>query len=116
MRSTSIHAALLAVQEEATPAPSAAFDAIEWEELPSLTGQLSKRLVSLGMRPTLDRVLARGFDAPRPLEATWADTMPAALVPLYPESASEERIEGLITREVTEPDVFHHFFGPGAGR
>ena len=40
--------------------------------------------------------------------------MPAALDPAPVSQPFVERMAGLATREVIEPDVFHHFFGPNA--
>jgi hypothetical protein len=87
-------------------------DAIEWEELPSL----AKRVVHHRGQPTL----ARGANDSRFLqnsasfEAPWGATMPAALDPALVSQPFVECMAGLATREVVEPDVFLHFFGPNA--
>jgi hypothetical protein len=72
--------------------PVAPAGAIEWEELPSLA-QL--------VRPT--RVVSAGtpWDATRPAEL---ETAPAS-------QPFREPLQGVAIREVTEPDVFRHFFG-----
>lgn len=76
--------------------------AIEWEELPSL----AKRLVN------------RGGDARGPassgFDSTWGETKPAVLDPAPVSEPFVESLDGLATREVIEPDVFTHFFGPNA--
>ncbi len=76
--------------------PVAPAGAIEWEELPSLAESLAKRLVVLGAQPA-DR---------------WDSTRPATLLDLpRPSEAFREPLAGVAVREVTEPDVFRHFFG-----
>lgn len=84
-------------------------DAIEWEELPSL----AKRVIHRGSAPGQGANDSR-FQDSSSFESPWSATMPIAL---QPESCSQpfvERLSGLATREVTEPGVFQHFFGPNA--
>ena len=93
-------------------------DAIEWEELPSLAGSLKQRLVQrgswqIGMTPRRGAndsafMHSTGFASP------WDNTMPAALDPVPDSQPFRETLTGLATREVIEPDVFQHFFGPNA--
>lgn len=78
-------------------------DALEWEELPSLADSLAQRLVMLG-----ERHGAAGRPGP---PGGWAATMPAELQPPVHSEPFREVLTGLATREVNEPDVFHHFFG-----
>ena len=78
-------------------------DAIEWEDMPSLT----KRLVNRGANDSRFQN-STSFDSP------WGATMPAALDPAPMSQPFVERIAGLSSREVVEPDVFLHFFGPNA--
>lgn len=85
-------------------------DTIEWEELPSLAGSLSKRLAR---RASVDSQGAN--DAAFTRLAAWDNTLPAALDPAPPSQPFREQLSGLATREVLEPDVFRHFFGPDAG-
>jgi hypothetical protein len=90
-------------------------DAIEWEELPSLAGSLGQRLVRRGSwhdglnqhRGANDSAfgMSSSFGSP------WDNTMPAALDPAPMSQPFREPLEGLVTREINEPDVFHHFFG-----
>ena len=80
--------------------------AIEWEELPSLAGSLSQRLVARGS-PARDAVNT-AFRAP------WAATLPVQLDTISPSEPFMEALKGLSMREVKEPDVFRHFFGPQA--
>lgn len=43
----------------------------------------------------------------------WQETAPAALDPLQPSGPLRDtQLDGLSTREIIEPDVFKHFFGP----
>ena len=43
----------------------------------------------------------------------WVETMPGALDPLMPSAPlSETELGGLDSREIVEPDIFRHFFGP----
>ena len=78
-------------------------DAIEWEDMPSLT----KRLVNRGANDSRFQN-SMSFDSP------WGATMPAALDPAPVSQPFVESLVGLSTREVNEPGVFHHFFGPNA--
>ncbi|HWH73631.1 MAG TPA: hypothetical protein VNV16_05150 [Methylibium sp.] len=82
-------------------------DTLEWEELPSLADSLTQRLVRIGVRhePSADS----GFyedGAP-----CWAETQAAELEMLTPSEPLREVLAGLAVREVSEPDVFRHFFG-----
>ncbi|HEU4458689.1 MAG TPA: hypothetical protein VFR90_06160 [Methylibium sp.] len=88
------------------PSPSMArhADAIEWEDLPSFANSLTKRLVTLGERPSPARAEAIG--AP-----VWVETMPADLDFTPPSEPFCEPLAGLQTREVHEPEVFRLFFG-----
>jgi hypothetical protein len=97
-------------------------DTIEWEELPSLAGSLSRRLVQRGSWQR-DVALRRGANDSAFMNTTgygagygapWDSTMPAPLDPAPMSQPFSEALVGLSTREVTEPDVFHHFFGPNA--
>ena len=90
----------------------AAADAIEWEELPSLAGSLAQRLVPGG---ALARSPARGgltLEPASAFDAPWNSTMAASLDMAPPPQPFREALKGLATREVHEPDVFRHFFGP----
>lgn len=74
--------------------------AIEWEDMPSLTG----RLVNVEARR------GREFQNSSSFTNTWDVTMPAALDPLTESGPFQEPLAGLVTRELREPDVFRHFF------
>lgn len=77
-------------------------DAIEWEELPSMADSLHQRLVVLGQRHGAAQ--DSGFD--------WERTQVSDFDALPPQSEPfREALEGLVMREVVEPDVFRHFFG-----
>jgi hypothetical protein len=65
--------------------------AIEWEELPSLAQRV---------RPT---------SAPGVAGTVWDATRPAELETLAPSPPFRE-LKGVAIREVSEPDVFRHFF------
>lgn len=77
---------------------------VEWEELPSLAGELHKRLIVRGS--------PKDFAESSSFHSTWDDvTMPASLEPVYePAPFQESSITGLATREVQDTDVFRHFF------
>lgn len=78
--------------------------AIEWEEMPSL----AKRLVK-------GEGGESRFHANSAADPTWGETKPAELGEALAESAPfVEKVEGLATREVVEPDVFSYFFGRNA--
>jgi hypothetical protein len=93
-------------------------DAIEWEELPSLAGSLAKRLVQRGSWQRADSQL-RGANDSDFMHSTagspWDNTLPAAFDPAPVSMPFTEPLSGLSTREVHEPEVFAHIFGPNAG-
>ena len=89
-------------------------DAIEWEELPSLASSLAQRLVRRGLPQA--RANDSTFSNSRSFSAPWDNTLHAALETALPSQPFQELLKGLETREVNEPDVFHHFFGDGAVR
>lgn len=74
------------------PRPVSYGPAIEWEELPSLADRL-----------------ARG-DFQHSSRFAWDATMPAPLEPARDPVPFVERIAGLSTRELSDVDVFRHFF------
>ena len=83
--------------------------AIEWEELPSLAKRVANRRTPATGRGANDsRFHDTGGDSP------WHATMPVALDPAPVSQPFVERLDGLTMREVSEPDVFRHFFGPNA--
>jgi hypothetical protein len=96
-------------------------DAIEWEELPSLAGSLSQRMVrrgnwqagSIQRRGANDSAFMSTASAPL---SPWDATMPAMFDPSPISQPFHEALEGLSSREVVEPDVFEHFFGAYAER
>jgi hypothetical protein len=96
-------------------------DAIEWEELPSLlASSLAQRLVTRS-RWEISQDDVRGandsqFQGHTLGGTPWDNTMPADLDPAPVSQPYLESLDGLVTREVHEPDVFHHFFGPNAAR
>jgi hypothetical protein len=65
---------------------------IEWEELPSLAQRV---------RPS----------TPVRTESPWDAARPAALDEAAVSQPFREPVQGVSIREVTEPDVFRHFFG-----
>jgi hypothetical protein len=64
---------------------------IEWEELPSLVKRVRAGTTTAGV--------------------PWDATRPAELEPASVSQPFREPLEGVAIREVTEPDVFRHFFG-----
>lgn len=89
---------------------AARIDTIEWEELPSLTGLLSKSLADAGARHIAAHSEPGAFDGASRFNV-WTETMLSSLDQLEPPTPFRETIRGLITREVTEPHVFRQFFG-----
>ena len=83
--------------------------AIEWEELPSLAKRLANRRQSAERGANDSR-----FHNTTTFDSPWHATMPVALDPAPVSQPFIERLAGLATREVSEPDVFRHFFGPNA--
>jgi hypothetical protein len=71
-------------------------DAIEWEELPSLTGALRRSDFSTTTRSAWSSTERMELDGYRPEPA------PAPFV---------ETLDGLLVREITGDEVFRHFFG-----
>ncbi|MEP7102414.1 MAG: hypothetical protein ABI781_18025 [Burkholderiales bacterium] len=100
-----------AATNRAVTSAAAHVDAIEWEELPSLAGSLAKRLVR--RVPMQDRANDSAFMNSRSFASPWDNTMPASLDIAPPSQPFREPLEGLATREINEPGVFHHFFGTG---
>lgn len=89
--------------------------AIEWEELPSLADSLADRLVILGTRARESTGGAPSrrfaFGPAANSGAAWHATRPAAFDTTAQPQPFREALEGLAIREVTEPDLFRHFFG-----
>jgi hypothetical protein len=77
-------------------------DMIEWEEMPSLLPVESGRLSD-------ERAPARQASAD--VEQAWGVTMPAEFDARPQPVTFREPLHGLAMREVTEPEVFRHFFG-----
>lgn len=96
--------------------PLAHSGAIEWEELPSLADSLAERLVVLGTRHrdaiAAAQARALAFERAAATGHAWDATRPAELEPAHPPRPFVEPLQGLSLREVDEPDVFRHFFGP----
>ena len=84
-------------------------EAIEWEELPSLAKRIIHRRSAHEPGANDSR-----FQNSASFESPWSATMPIALEPAPCSQPFVERLSGLATREVTEPDLFQHFFGPNA--
>jgi hypothetical protein len=101
-----------------TLASSSNGSGIEWEELPSLAGSLTQRLVQRGSwrRDVAQRHGAAdsGFTSSTQFGLPWDNTAPAPLEPAPVSQPFSETLEGLASREVNEPDVFQHFFGRSA--
>ncbi len=72
-------------------------DALEWEELPSLSRALWVRHAGSPGQPLAGHA--------------WDNTQPASLDPPRPAAPFAEVLRGLAVREVLEPEVFRHFFG-----
>jgi hypothetical protein len=89
---------------------AARIDTVEWDELPSLTGPLSKDLAAAGARHIAEQTESGAFDD-LSQSSMWSETIPSSLDQLEPSAPFSETIKGLVTREVTEPDAFRHFFG-----
>jgi len=92
----------------ATHRAVANLDAIEWEELPSLAKRLANRRQPTGRGANDSLFQDTGFDSP------WRATMPVTLDPAPVSQPFVERLDGLAMREVSDRDVFRHFFGPNA--
>lgn len=95
------------------PAPEAGF---EWEELPSLAGEVVlRRHVPQGSYTLAAEFVEQARERLRsepPVAPVWVETMPSVLDPLIPSAPlADTKIDGLAAREVIEPDVFRHFFG-----
>src|ERR1700712_3409368 len=88
-------------REFSSAAQRAVADAIEWEELPSLARQVQ-------------RVKKAQADGAPPEVTTWGETAAGGLGTVPDSLPFVEELRGLATREVIEPDVFRHFFGPDA--
>ncbi len=73
----------------------------DWADLPTLADAVEQRFV--------DEARSRQLTAQ--FNSAWDNTAPADLDALPPEPF-QETLSGLVQREVHEPDVFRHFFGP----
>ncbi len=82
--------------------------AIEWEELPSLAERLVAGRMAQGS------AAESRFEYASTSNTTWDDTEPTPFNDTPQPQPFRETLSGLATREVTEPDVFRHFFGAGA--
>ena len=92
-------------------------ETIEWEELPSFADSLSRRLVPRGSLARASPDTVPDFETSSVFASTWNTTMAAELDSLPPPSQPfRETLTGLVMREVNEPDVFQHFFGPHTGQ
>lgn len=84
-------------------------DFMEWDELASLAHRLTQQPAAVpAMAPATAHSPAAEFNS------AWNVTMPATLAALHepaPPAPFREAIEGLVMREVSEPEVFRHFFG-----
>ncbi len=74
-------------------------DFMEWDELASLAHSLGQRPQALVHSPAGD------------FNAAWNVTLPAALSAAPESTPFREAMQGLVMREVSEPEVFRHFFG-----
>lgn len=88
----------------------------EWEELPSLSEVVLRRHVPAGSYTIAADLVAEAGARLRSepsFAPVWVETMPGALDPLLPSAPlCETELGGLDSREIIEPDVFRHFFGP----
>jgi hypothetical protein len=77
----------------------------EWEAPPSLM----RFVVQRGARRA-----AADASPPMAADSAWNTTMAASLDPLPQSQPFREPWQGVVIREVFEPGVFQHFFGPQA--
>ena len=97
-----------------------AAEPFEWEELPSLSNVILRRHVPTGSYTLAAELVAeaRARLRDRPTAApVWQETAPASLDPLQASGPLRDtQLDGLSAREIIEPDVFKHFFGPDQRR
>jgi len=74
-------------------------DFMGWDELASLAHTLVQPPAAPEHSPAAD------------FNAAWNVTLPVTLATLPEPTPFREAIEGLVIREVSEPEVFRHFFG-----
>ncbi len=104
---------------------------LEWEDTPSFAESLRERIQWVGSAPRSDarlaalrRLLAElgpemladamrlgTDDDVRAAAAHHADTVPCELGPAVPITPFVEPIDGVAVREVSDADLFRHFFG-----
>jgi hypothetical protein len=70
---------------------------VQWDDTPSLADSMSWRLQRAG-------------ETNGPV-VNFADTVPAALLPVQPATPFREPVDGLSVREITDDDLFVHLFG-----
>jgi hypothetical protein len=80
-------------------------DTIEWEETPSLAPRLKPMDMRAVAPTTVAQLEAMDFNS------AWGVTMPADLHSAPEPTPFRETIQGLVTREMDEPELFKHFFG-----
>ncbi len=83
-------------------------DFMGWDELASLAHTLTQRpAAAVPKAPQSLNAHSPAAD----FNSAWNVTMPATLATLPEPTPFREAIEGLVMREVSEPEVFKHFFG-----
>lgn len=83
-------------------------DFMGWDELASLAHTLTQpAAAAVPKAPQSPNAHSPAAD----FNSAWNVTMPATLATLPEPTPFREAIEGLVMREVSEPEVFKHFFG-----
>jgi hypothetical protein len=81
-------------------------DASPSEAVPSRPHSLAQRLLNLGQKRPAEPEAESSLLGP-----AW-DTLCTGPDTIIPSEPFRETMDGLVTREVTEPEVFSYFFGP----
>lgn len=80
-------------------------DSIEWEEVSAPSEALCPVLQPIPTPKAADPV-----EAAQHFNSAWNNTLPAHLVETPPASPFSEPLQGMVMREMNEPEVFRHFF------
>ena len=81
-------------------------DSIDWDELSALGAALAPVLQPVPVPNAAEQVAAAAR-----FNLAWTNTLPADLGETPKPQPFSEPLQGMVMREMNEPDVFRHFFG-----
>ncbi len=81
-------------------------DSIDWDALSSPGAALAPVLQAVRVPNAAEQI-----EAAARFNQAWTNTLPADLVETPKPQPFSEPLQGMVMREMNEPDVFRHFFG-----